>query len=101
MRDWRRWSWLLIAWTVGAVVLAIIALGALGDACTAMDGLGLTICRTGSAVGAIVVLIGIFEAWLIGFLLLAIGWFARRPAMRLCPPYGHPVEEGRSTCEVC
>jgi hypothetical protein len=101
MRGWRRWTWVMVGWSIGAVVLALLALGAVGDACGAMEGIGLTVCRTGAAIGAFAVLFIVFWAWLIGFLLLVVGWFARRPKRRLCPPYGHPVDEGRTTCPAC
>jgi hypothetical protein len=101
MRGWRRWSWLLVGWTLGAVALALLATLSFGDACGTMEGMGLTVCRAGAGIGVLIVLFIVFWAWLIGFLLLAIAWFARRPTRRLCPPYGHPVEEGRTTCRVC
>lgn len=98
---WRKWSWFLIVWTGGALVLSLLSLAFFGDGCQAMEGVGLTVCRAGSAAGALVFLFLIYWVWLIGFMFLMLGWFARRPPVRLCPPYGHPVAPGRTDCRKC
>jgi predicted small secreted protein len=101
VRSWRSWSWLLIVWSVVAAIAAIVLLTRLGDTCNTMNGLGLSICQTGATIGSVLGALVLFAIWLIGFMLLAIGWIARRPARRLCPPYGHPVDEESRSCPTC
>ena len=43
----------------------------------------------------------VFAIYLLGVLLISAGWIAQRPALRLCPPYGHAVPEGSRTCPTC
>ena len=101
MRSWRRWTWLLLAWSVAALLLALFLSGSISGTCDGLEGLGFNVCTTGIVAGTAIIWTLLGVVWLIGFLLLAIPWFARRPARRLCPPYGHPVDQGETTCRVC
>ena len=100
-RSWRPWSWLMVGWTVGAIVLGLVVLLAVGDTCMSMSGLGLSLCEANVSIGSLLGVLGIFAVWLMGLVLLAVGWVARRPARRLCPPYGHAVDEGDRICSRC
>lgn len=98
---WRRWTWLVIGWTALSLFLAVSSVLALGDACQGLEDLGWTVCQVGAVGGTFLYVFFIFWIWLIVLLLLMLGWFARRPQVRLCPPYGHPVAQGRTTCARC
>jgi len=100
-RRWRRWTWALLAWTVAMVAVAVVATTMLGNICEDLEGLGFRACSAGTTAGTVIALIVVLWAWLVGFLFLALAWFARRPARRLCPPYGHPVEMGATACPRC
>lgn len=101
IRRWRRWTWLVLAWSIAVVVLALILTGSIAGTCDGLEGLGLDICATGVSAGTVLVWILLAVIWVIGFLVLSVPWFARRPARRLCPPYGHPVAQGETTCRAC
>ena len=101
LRRWRRWTWLVLAWTAATVAIALVATTTLGGICDDLGGLGFAVCSAGSVAGTVVAWAIMAWAWLIGFMLLTVLWFARRPVRRLCPPYGHPVGMGRPTCPVC
>jgi hypothetical protein len=101
VRRWRRWTWVVIAWTGAMAVLALVLTTVLGGICDDLEGLGFAACSAGSLAGTFIGLAIVGWAWLVGFLILAVLWFARRPLRRLCPPYGHPVAIGRPTCPVC
>ncbi|MFL5757575.1 MAG: hypothetical protein ACJ77N_14945 [Chloroflexota bacterium] len=101
VRAWRSWTVLLIVWSVVAVLAEIILLTRLGDTCNTMNGLGLSVCQSSATIGSVLGALVLLAIWLIGFLLLAVGWLARRPARRLCPPYGHPVDEESRSCPTC
>jgi hypothetical protein len=101
VRRWRRWTWLLLAWSIAIIGLAITLTGSIGGTCDGLEGLGLDICAAGVAAGTVLVWILLGVIWVIGFLVLSVPWFARRPARRLCPPYGHPVAQGETRCRAC
>jgi hypothetical protein len=101
IRRWRRWTWLLLAWTFAVLGLALLVTTSIGGACSGFEGLGLDICAAGVTAGTAILWVLLLAIWVIGFLVLAIPWFARRPARRLCPPYGHPVDQGETSCRAC
>ena len=101
IRRWRRWTWLLLGWSVAVLLSALFPSGSIGGTCDGLEGLGFNICTTGIVAGTAIIWTLLGVIWLIGFMLLAIPWFARRPARRLCPPYGHPVAQGQTKCRVC
>ena len=101
MRSWRRWTWLLLAWSAAVLSLALFLSGSIGGTCDGLEGLGFNICTTGIIAGTAIIWTLLGVIWLIGFVLLALPWFARRPARRLCPPYGHPADQGETTCGIC
>lgn len=101
VRRWRRWTWAIVAWTALAWLAGSSALAAFGGACDELEGVGLAVCAVGSAAGTLITITAVLWTWLLGFGLLALGWFARRPERRLCPPYGHPVARGRTACPDC
>jgi hypothetical protein len=100
-RRWRRWTWLLLAWSFAVIGLALVVTGSIGGTCDGLEGLGLDVCAAGVAAGTVLVLILLGVIWVIGFLVMSVPWFARRPPRRLCPPYGHPVDQGQTTCRAC
>ena len=101
IRSWRRWTWLLLAWSLVVLLSALFLSGSISGTCGGLEGLGFNICTTGIVAGTAIIWTLLGVIWLIGFLLLALPWFARRPSRRLCPPYGHPVDQGETTCPVC
>jgi hypothetical protein len=101
VRSWRRWTWLLAAWSLATLVTAIVLSGSISNTCDGLEGLGLNLCTTGIVAGTAIIWTLLGVIWLIGFLLLTLVWFARRPARRLCPPYGHPVNQGDTACRAC
>jgi hypothetical protein len=101
IRRWRRWTWLLLAWSIAIIGLALVLTGSIGRTCDGLEGLGLDLCAAGVAAGTVLIWILLSVIWVIGFLVMSVPWFARRPARRLCPPYGHPVAPGETTCRAC
>ncbi len=101
VRRWRRWTWVVIAWTVAMSALALVLTTILGGICDDLNGLGFAACSAGTTAGTVIGWMIVAWAWLVGFLILAVLWFARRPVRRLCPPYGHPVDMGQPVCPVC
>jgi len=101
VRRWRRWTWLILAWTAAMGALALVLTTTLGGVCDDLEGLGFAACTAGSLAGTFLGWVIVVWVWLVGFLLLTVIWFARRPLRRLCPPYGHPVDMGQATCPVC
>jgi hypothetical protein len=101
IRRWRRWTWLLLAWSIAIIGLALLLTGSISGTCDGLEGLGLDVCAAGIAAGTVLVWILLGVIWVIGFLVLSVPWFARRPVRRLCPPYGHPVAQGETTCRAC
>lgn len=100
-RRWRRWTWLVLLWTVAMLALALVATSMLGGICDELEGIGFAFCSAGSVAGTVLAWLLVGTAWMIGFLFLVLFWFARKPARRLCPPYGHPVDTGQTTCRKC
>jgi len=101
IRRWRRWTWLLLGWSLAIPGLALLVAASIGGACNGLEGLGLDVCAAGVTAGGVILWTLLGVIWVIGFLVLAIPWFARRPARRLCPPYGHPVDQGETSCRAC
>jgi len=101
IRRWRRWTWLLLGWSLAVLGLALLVAATIGGACNGLEGLGLDLCAAGVTAGIVTLWTLLGVAWAIGFLVMAVPWFARRPARRLCPPYGHPVDQGETVCRAC
>ena len=79
MPRWRKMTWAIVIWTVLMALWVVGGVGAAGDNCAGLSGVQLDTCQAGTAIGAgigVTLLIGI---WFVGFLVLAILWFATRP----------------------
>jgi len=100
-RGGRPWMWLTVGWTIAAIVLGALVLISVRDTCGSMTGLGQSLCQTNATIGSVLGVLAVFAIWLLGTALLALGWVAARPAQRLCPPFGHAVDEGSRACPQC
>lgn len=65
MRNWRGMTWVILGWTALIAVWAAWSVTSAANASGAVVALGLSF---------------MFGVWLIGFLVLSIVWFMRRPA---------------------
>jgi hypothetical protein len=98
---WRTWSWILIGWTLFSVLIGGVILARLSDPCSELNGVALSSCQAAASIDSVVAVLVVFAIYLLGVILISAGWLAQRPALRLCPPYGHPVPEGSRTCPTC
>jgi hypothetical protein len=98
---WQTWSWILIGWTLLSALIGGVVLARLGDPCAELNGAAQSSCQAAASIDSVVAVLVVFAVYLLGVLLIASGWLARRPALRLCPPYGHAVPEGSRTCPTC
>lgn len=93
MRNWRKMTWVLIAW----VVLILIWMIASGSSADCANEAQREACEVGTGIGvALVALIGFF-----GFVFLALIWFMTRPKNRPCPRCGADVRKGQMECQAC
>ena len=98
---WQTWSWILIGWTILSALVGGVILARLSDPCSELNGVALSTCQATSSIDSVVAVLVVFAIYLLGVLLISAGWFAQRPALRLCPPYGHAVPQGSRTCPTC
>jgi hypothetical protein len=101
VRSWRMWTLAVGGWTLFAVIVGGVIIGRIADPCDQLSGIGLQTCASTASIGSVVATLVVFAIWLLGVLVLSVGWLARRPARRLCPPYGHVVPQGSRTCRTC
>jgi hypothetical protein len=75
----RKMSWTILIWTALFVLWAATGLGAVSNNCAGLSGSALTNCQAITAVGGGIGLSIIFSMWFVGFIVLAVVWFATRP----------------------
>src|SRR4029078_6719106 len=95
---WQTWSWILIGWTIFSAVVGGVILARLSDPCGELNGAALSTCQAAASIDSVVAVLVVFAIYLLGVLLISAGWIAQRPALRLCPPYGHAGAEASWTC---
>ena len=96
---WRKMSWLIILWSVGLLIWAIVQ-SSNETVCDPTDP-NFEACRLGEDVGTGIGVALLFFIWFIGFIIFAIIWFMTRPRHRQCPRCGNDVKRGQTACKKC
>ena len=79
MPRWRKATWAVVLWTALFAVWIVAGVGNTGGNCAGMTGDELAACQAGTAIGAGLGVSFLIMLWFIGFIVLAVIWFASRP----------------------
>lgn len=87
-------SWAILIWTALFLVWGVGGASSISNNCAGLTGNDLAACRAGTAIGGGLGLSIIFMLWFIGFVVLAIIWFATRPRSNVTVygPQGQQVQ---------
>lgn len=99
MRQWRKMTWLILAWCVGMAIWIVAAAGS-GDSHCAHETYR-SACEAGSDVGKGIGIVALWFIWFFGFIALSLIWFMTRPKGRECPVCGENVKRGLTACPGC
>lgn len=100
MRNWRAFTWVLIAFNVLMLVWLISGLAAPGG-CEGLVGDELAACQAGEAIGTGIGVGLIVTVWIVVGFMLGVIWLITGRNARKCPACGHRVKKGEVVCKKC
>jgi len=101
MRNWRKFTWFILAVQALFVVWIISGVSSVSDSCSGLTGSDLDICQAGTAVGASIGVGIILFLWAVVDVILIVIWLVTGRGGRDCPVCGKSVKKGKTKCESC
>jgi len=101
MRNWRKFTWVILIIQVLFVIWIVAAVGSAADDCKGLIGDELSICETGTAVGTSIGVGLVIFLWAAVDVILGIIWLVTNRSQRDCPICGRSVKKGLTKCGKC
>jgi hypothetical protein len=102
MRNWRKLTWVILVvqglflyWIIAATSMTV------SKSCEGLSGNDLSICQSGTAVGAGLAIGFLVFLWAAVDVILGIIWLITNRKSRSCPTCGRDVKKGLTVCKGC
>jgi len=101
MRNWRKFTWFILAVQVLFLIWIITGLSGASSNCDGEVGDALEICEAATAIGAGIGVGIIIFLWAFLDIIFGVIWLVTNRGQRDCPACGRAVKKGKTSCVKC
>jgi hypothetical protein len=101
MRNWRKFTWFILAVQVLFLIQIIAGVSEASSNCDGEVGDALELCQAGTAIGAGIGVGIIIVLWAFMDIILGSIWLITNRGQRDCPVCGRAVKKGKTICVKC